>query len=182
MHRLELDFATPQRSVAASQPKLSIALLIAGIAVLGGVVWELARQTEDNTVLATRRDMLASRHQRQQTPAPMSAELAGQFDQANAAHAQLIAPWEDILQGLEQARNDEIGLLALIADAARQELTLSGEARDFAALSAFADRLASNALFQQVTVTNHKLSDGAPPVVVRFDLQLRWRRGNAAKR
>jgi len=182
MRRLQLDFATRQRSVAASRPKLRIALLAAGIAVLGGVVWELGKQTDDNTLLAARRETLTSRHQRRQTPEPVSTELAGQFDQANAAHAQLIAPWEDILHGLEQARNEEIGLLALIADAARQEITLSGEAKDFAALSAFADRLASNALFQKVTVTNHKLSDGAPPVTVRFDLQLRWRRGNAAKR
>lgn len=176
MSRLSLDFASAQRPLAGPRLGLGLALLAAGAIALGAAGWEYYEQTLANASLQARRDQLAERVERKRPAALLSPDLALQAEQAGAAYAQLQVPWEEIFHALEAARGADIALLSLSADAGKQEIALSGEARDFAALSAFADTLSASPLFRKASVANHKFSDGAPPIVVKFDLALGWRR------
>ncbi|MBI2319913.1 MAG: PilN domain-containing protein [Betaproteobacteria bacterium] len=176
MSRLSLDFANAQRPLASPRLGLGLALLAAGAIALGVAAWEYREQTLANASLQERRDQLAERVERRRPAALISPEIAAQAEQAGAAYAQLRAPWEEVFHALEAARGAEIALLSLSADAGKREIALSGEARDFAALSAFADTLSASPPFRKATLANHKFSDGAAPIVVKFDLALGWRR------
>jgi hypothetical protein len=110
------------------------------------------------------------------------AELSSQFDQAATAYAQIMTAWDELFRVLEASRGGDIALLSLSADSAKKEFILTGEAKDFGSLSKFSDTLSANPLFRRVALSNHKLSEGAPPIVVKFDLMLAWRPGSEPRR
>ena len=182
MHRLSLDFASAQRPLAGPKPYLGVALLLAGVLVLAGVAWKNDQQIEANNALRAQRDQLAARLKRQQPREQVPAELSAQFDQAAAAYTQIKTAWDDLFQALETGRSSDIALLSLTADSGKKEFALSGEAKDFGALSKFSDAMSANPQFRRVALANHKLSEGAPPIVVKFDLMLAWRQDSDPRR
>lgn len=181
MSRLSLDFASAQRTLTRPKPYLSFGLLLTGVIVLAIVAWMNEQQVEANTALRTQRDNLAARLQRQQPQEQVPEALSAQFDQAATAYVQITTAWGDLFHALEMSRSEEIALLSLTADTAKQEFALSGEAKDFGALSKFSDTLSSSSLFRRVALSNHRLSEGAPPIVVKFDLMLAWHLDNQAR-
>lgn len=182
MARLSLDFASAQRTLAGPTPYLGIGLLLAGALVLVAVAWKHEQQIEANGAVRAQRDQLASRLHRQQPQEQVPAELSSQLDQAATAYAQIVTAWDDLFQVLETSRSSEIALLSLTADTAKQEFVLSGEAKDFGALSKFSDTLSASPLFRRVALSNHRLSEGSPPIVVKFDLMLAWRQDSEPRR
>ena len=182
MSRLSLDFASAQRALAGPKPYLGAGLLLAGALALAMVAWNNDQQAEANAALRAQRDHAAARAQRQQPREQVPAELSARFDQASAAYTQVMTAWDELFQALETSRSGDIALLSLSADSARREFVLTGEAKDFGALSKFSDTLSGSPLFRQVALSNHKLSEGAPPIVVKFDLMLAWRAGSEPRR
>lgn len=182
MSRLSLDFACAQRPLAAPKPYLGAALLLAGTLVLAVVAWKNEQQAVANAALRAQRDEMSAHLQRQQPKEPIPPELSAQFDQAAAAYAQIMTAWDDLFQALETNRSGDIALLSLSADSTKKEIALSGEAKDFGALSRFSDALSASPRFQRVALANHKLSEGAPPIVVKFDLMLAWREDREPRR
>ncbi len=172
---LSLDFASAQSGLAASRPYLGFGLLAAGALVLAAAVWENEQQIEANAALRAERDKLATRVQRSRPAENVPVELSAQFEQAGAAYAEIMTPWDELFQALEASRSGDIALLSITADATKKEFALSGEAKDFGALSGFSDALSASPLFRRVSLSNHKLSEGAPPIVVKFELALAWR-------
>ena len=175
MSRLALDFASAQRPLAGPKPYLGLALLLAGILALALAAWQHEQSIEANAALRAQRDLLAARLQRRQPQERLPAESSAQFDQAALAYAQIMTPWDALFQALEASRSGEISLLSLTADSAKREFALGGEAKDFDALSRFSDSLSASPWFARVALSNHRVSEGAPPIVVKFELALAWR-------
>lgn len=178
MPRLSLNFAAKQRSLTAWNPALGFALLLAGVLALGIAAWDYRQKMDEKTGLQDRRDALHQRTQRLHNSAPIPADVAAQVEQANTAYALTQTPWEEIFTALEAARGKAPGGIALLsvkADTAKREITLTGEAKDFTALSAFTSALSDISIFQNISLTNDKLSTGSPPIVITFDLRLTWR-------
>ena len=182
MSQLSLDFVSAQRTLARPKLYLGLGLLLAGALALAIAAWSNEQQVETNNALRQKRDQLAARAQRRQPQEKVPPELTAQFDQAAAAHAQILTAWDDLFQTLETSKNGDIALLSLNADTAKKEFVLGGEAKDFGALSHFSDTLSASPLFARVALSNHKLSEGAPPIVVKFELTLAWRDSASARR
>ncbi|TSA19154.1 MAG: hypothetical protein D4R74_00160 [Betaproteobacteria bacterium] len=182
MSQLSLDFVSAQRTLAKPKPYIGLGLLLAGALALAIAAWSNEQQVETNNALRLKRDQLAARAQRRQPQEKAPPELTAQLDQAGAAYAQILIAWDELFHSLESSRNGDIALLSLNADAAKREFVLSGEAKDFGALSHFSDTLSASPLFARVALSNHKLSEGAPPIVVKFELTLAWRESAGARR
>ena len=176
MNHLRINFAQPQPSLNAWKPAWSMALLGIGLISLGIATWQYQHTTQANALLQNTRDALRQRAQTTPSNTPPTADLLAQVAQANASYALTQTPWEKIFTALEAARNQHdssIALLSIRADAAKHELSLLGEAKNFKALSSFSAALSDTPLFYQVTLANDKLGTGAPIVVV-FELRLNW--------
>lgn len=185
MSRLSINFAAEQRSLTAWNPVLGLSLLLAGALALGIAAWDYQQQTGEKINLQDQSDVLHQRTQRLRSGDPIPVEMAAQVAQANAAYALIQTPWEEIFTALEAARDKEFGDIALLsvkADAAKRELILTGEAKDFTALSAFTSALSATPVFQNIFLANDKLSAGSPPVVVAFELRLAWRAQDISSR
>lgn len=185
MSRLSINFAAEQRSLTAWSPALGFSLFLAGVLALGIAAWDYRQQADEKTNLQNRRDVLHQRTQRLRTGDPIPAEMAAQVEQANIAYALIQTPWEEIFTALEAARDKapgDIALLSVKADAAKRELVLTGEAKNFTALNTFASALSATPVFQNISLANDKLSAGNPPIVVAFDLRLAWRAQDISSR
>lgn len=182
MPRLALNFSGKQRSLQVWNPLLGGALLLSGIIALGIAGYEYNRQLSLNADLQGEYAGLQDRTQRQRNNVPLSPSVVAELEQANIAYELTRTPWEKIFTALEAARDahpDDIALLAIRIDASKLELSITGEAKDFAALSAFTSALSGSPEFQNVSLTNDKLSVGSMPIVVVFDLRLNWTKPDA---
>jgi len=175
--RLAFDFLRPQRALRQPNRWLGALLLAAGLAALLASMDRYQSEVADVEALESRVERLRARqvHVKAASSQPVPAAVQAGLRQAGLAAGQLAVPWERLWRAIEESRGDDIALLSIALDPARGDIGLSGEARSFPVLSAFADALAEHGAFERVTLTQHKLSDGSPPVVVRFELRLAWR-------
>ena len=153
---------------------MGLALLLMGACALAFVIWSNDRQGDSNAELRAQRDRLAASLRPGKLQEKMQTEDSAKIGVAGAAYARIMRPWGGMFHALESSRSDEIAILSLVADATRKEIALSGEAKDFAALSRFSDTLSGNPAFMKVELADHKLIDGAPRNLVRFELKLAW--------
>jgi hypothetical protein len=101
--------------------------------------------------------------------------LSLEVKRANEVLRQLTLPWEDLLQGVEAAADKRVALLAVEPDAEKQVVRISGEARDFAALLKYIERLDKQPVFGPVYLQSHRVMLRDPERPVRFALQAVWR-------
>ena len=177
MSKLHLNFAADQRNLTAWNPALGLALLAVGILAIGLFTSDYRQQAEQKINALDRQNALRQQTQHLHTGDPVPLELATQIDHANTIYALLQTPWENTFAALESAREKVPGTIALLSikvNSAKKEIILTGEAKDFSALSAFTSALSDIPAFQNVTLSNDKLSSGLPPIVVSFDLRLNW--------
>ncbi len=193
--QLSINFATGQRRLNPRSSALGYVMLLAGGLALAAAGWDFWQQSEEKNQLQAERNALRHEARRRQGGDTLPATLQNQIEQANKAYALLQSPWDEVFMALESAYAHQesskaahsqgmgdIGLLLIKADAVRQELALSGQARNFNALNALSKALSESGKFAHVTLANHKLSEGAAPVVVIFDLRMNWSSPGSAER
>jgi hypothetical protein len=177
MSRLALNFCTKQRALQAWNPVMGSAFLLLGLISVCIAGYQYRQQMLLKSELQSKYSELQNRTQHRQVVAPVAALNMVDVEQANKAFELTRTPWGRIFASLEAARSEhpaDIALLAVKVDASKQELSISGEAKNFAALSEFTSSLTANPEFQNVNLVNDKLVSGNIPVVVSFDLRFNW--------
>ena len=169
---LGLDFAAGRR-IAGTGGWL---LLVAGasVALAATLDWQDLREDtarwEDKAVQQAR----AAQRAGQGAPAVGGEELRPQIDAAAKALSRLAIPWGELYRCLEENADQNVSLLAVLPNPEKGELRLSGEARDFAALRGYLERLGESGVLSDVRLLNHEVreSDAQKPVV--FSLVAVW--------
>jgi len=101
-----------------------------------------------------------------------AAALATQTDKARD---QLRQPWFAMLDGMAvSARDANVGILTIEAQAQNRGVVVTAEARDFVAALAWVEQLRASRLFGSVALTSHELRSDAGGARARFTLELVW--------
>lgn len=166
MRLLDLD------CLGRSRPLLGNVLLAAGaLAALAATLAcseaeDMERQWDERLEAARSREEAAVAPAAGGTvPAPLQA--------AREVAAELRQPWPELLAALEQARGDEIALLALDIDSGRRMVRIDGEARERDAIAAFVKRLGRSGVLRNVfLVEDHVRQDET--VSYRFLVSAEW--------
>jgi Tfp pilus assembly protein PilN len=165
---LYLDFVRRRRHRDLLGPALLAAALLAGAAL---VAWftVLDRAAES----AARLESALSR--RGAAAALPVARLSAEEEKRMAATLrQLTTPWEELLEGVEQAASDDVAVLALEQDAARSSLKLTAEARNPASMLAYLRRIEAARALRSATLETHKIELQQPGQPVRFSITARY--------
>lgn len=174
MRRLHLDYRRPPRTGA---PVLLL-LLVTVLSVL------VAEQYRDLTEVLSEREAQAMQLRRQLTHQtaprvrPDERATAKEMKQAAVVSARLSLPWDGLLRGIErtaQRREQDVALLSIRPDARRGIVKITGEARDFAGMIAYARALAQDESVNDVYIESHQIRQQDPQRPVRFELAARWR-------
>jgi Tfp pilus assembly protein PilN len=168
--RFELDFVGGRRLGGAA----GWFLILGGLAVVlaAALDWRDARdETERWEAKAAQRSQLA----RRAVPGGSGAATPAELEQAAKAVARLSIPWGAFYRALEDSAHADVSLLAVVPNADKREVQLSGEARDFASLRAYLQRLGESGVLSDVRLLNQETreSDAQKPVV--FSLVAAWR-------
>jgi hypothetical protein len=146
-------------------------LLGAGVGLAVWVGWQ------DRQVSAALAEAEASAPREARASAARSARPVARNAAATgeSAQAQLRAPWGDLFLRLEANRPKRIALLALEADARKNEATLTAEAKNARDMLAWIDELKDKAGFASVILASHSLREEDPQQPIRFVLRVVWR-------
>ena len=170
---MHLDFLHPhRRSRQAGWLLLSLGLL-AVAAVLSWRWLELEPR------------LLAAQSQLQRAQAALSAnepvlhklsdeQLSRDWSQAASVAQQLSTPWEALFAEIEAGAAPAVALLSLEPDAARHELVLGGEARDYAALVDYYRYLQSQPMLSSVALQTHQMNRQDRDKPMRFRITAHW--------
>ena len=172
---LHLVFVRPRRSGSA----WGWLVLLLGTGIAGGVaVWE--RQILAGDIASAQRE-LAEVRSAIAASEPVSLQLKGgdlaaEWQRASQVSSSLAAPWAELFAMLESYADQPIALLGLDPDLAKNDLVLSGEARDLAALLDYVRYLKKQPMLSAVTLQSHQVSRQDRDKPVRFRIVAHWSR------
>jgi Tfp pilus assembly protein PilN len=173
MATLHLDFQSERRPPAMA----GWLSLIVGVALLGGLVgWNVLDQQPRLQAMEGKlqwldKSVVAS----QPTAVNVTAdELAAEWQRAAKVAERLATPWQPLFAVLEGSADRPIALLSLEPDADRQELVLTGEARDFDVLMNYFRQLQEQPLLSEVVLQTHQINRQDHDKPVRFRIAAHW--------
>jgi len=173
---LGLDFAAGR----ARPGRLGWLLLAAGVVAIGivGLGWlDAADDAAAWTAKAGHWQAMAKRAGRGGgTVAGDAATLGPQVAAAAKAVDRLGLPWNELYRSLEASVDDTVSLLAVLPNADKKEVRLAGEARDFAALRAYLQRLGDSGAFAEVRLLGQEVKQNDPQHPISFAIVATWRK------
>lgn len=156
-------------------------LLVAGclLALASALDWQEAR---DETV---RWQDKAAHWQQALQRARHDGGIAGEDVAASRPEAEAAAqavnrlsiPWSALYRKLESSADDSVSLLAILPNPDKGELRLNGEARDFAALRAYMQRLGEGGVLADVRLQSQEVRENVAERPIVFSLVATWRTG-----
>jgi DNA mismatch repair protein MutH len=151
-------------------------VLLSGLAITASAGWRLGLlQAKTGDV---RQELVAAR-ERIEAPvrrAPVTVPITrAQADAVNNAVRQLNIPWEDLLDALEEASTQNVGLLELRPDAAATKLIGSAEAKTDEDMTGYMRRLKLQPLFTSALLTSHQVNEQDKNRPVRFEFVAVWK-------
>lgn len=105
---------------------------------------------------------------------PIDARRVELLQQATRISHALMPPWETLFQSLESCANADTTLLRMETAATPRELHLVVEARDFAAMMHYLERVRALPFFTHVRLINHHQRHDDPQHPVRFEASITW--------
>jgi Tfp pilus assembly protein PilN len=167
---VQIDFLRP----AVRPPVFGRVVLVVGLVLLGVAYAEYAAVEGDLAewraqLERTQRALERSAASRQETPEAVEARKA-----ADRVLRALNAPWGTFLSGIEAAAHDDVALLSLQADPGSAAVRVSGEARNFAAMTAYVRRLEAAPVLTEVRLSGHEVRQQDPRRPVAFALTAKW--------
>jgi len=166
MRTVWLDYQRP----APTTTGVSWLLLIAGL-LAGGAVLATYFETQDSVAeleyRVEKQQRTIDRRNRNEPTAKEGHPAAPRLAKFTAER------WERLFAALEQASDDTVTLLAL--DPNESDISLNGEAKNFAAATAYIKRLQETGTLADVHLLNHEVARDHPQKPVRFVLSARWK-------
>ena len=86
----------------------------------------------------------------------------------------LTIPWNDLLEGIEQVEMQNIVLLSLTPNLKKQQLQLTGEAKDLASALQYVKQFEMQPMLSQVYLQKHVVDTQNTAKQVSFSLSARW--------
>jgi Tfp pilus assembly protein PilN len=167
---LDLDFH-PRRYSG-----LGLGFLAAGLLLAAAAVADYGSASDRVRHWRGEQARLQQASGRQAALRPGDAAAVQEATQAAAAvDADIKRPWEALFAAIEAAKSDDVALLSLSPDTARQSVRIAGEARDREAILAYIESLGQGGVLDKVVLIEDQLQQQDPEKPFRFMLTADWR-------
>ena len=169
--KLRLDFAHPRHGPAP----LGWLLLVAGLVAAGWAGWRYQTVSMSTQIEQAKLAGLTPKHVRKLAVKPVARPAPLQEVSGLTATRNLIdADWGGLLTALETTRPPTIALLAVEAEAARNSISITAEAKDHRAMLAYVNSLEDLPILDRVALANHADQEREGEKAVRFNLRAHW--------
>lgn len=171
MRRIDLDYR-PRRSRAGwvllgagLAAACSAGVLFAGLAEQSAQWQQVAAKAEHRTAA-----LVALRDDPEQRK-----RLLGQVEDANQVIGRLSLPWNELFLSIEASAIDSVALLSVQPQPQQRLVTLNGEARTYANVLEYMERLDASGAFTHTRLLSHKVKPDDPRHPVAFAIAANWR-------
>ena len=106
---------------------------------------------------------------------PVIAPISGkQLTQLTEDFNVLTTPWNELLDSIEQSDMPDIALLGLNPSVKKQQLILTGEAKNLATILQYINKLAQQTTLSQVYLQKHHVNETSNEKPVSFSIVAKW--------
>lgn len=176
--RLALDFISSSPLGGAQARGLGLVILAISL-VIASFAWERYESLRlANEALARRLSALHAPPVKivRSTTATTSMAISPQAKQALEQTIEALSmPWEPLLQAIERADMGDIALLGLDPDSQKQEVVITGEAKNLYAVLDYVQRLLAQGVLTEVVLQKHSVAEDNPDKPVSFTIVAHWR-------
>jgi hypothetical protein len=147
----------------------------AAAAVLYSGIAERSEQWEQAARKASRADSATRTGAGVPTDPLMRTRLTAQVADANDVIGRLSLPWNALFLSIESCALDTVALLGVQPQPEQRLVTLVGEARSYADILEYMERLDASVAFVHSRLVSHKVKREAPGHPVDFVIAAQWR-------
>ncbi|MGB4812293.1 MAG: PilN domain-containing protein [Methylophilaceae bacterium] len=97
-----------------------------------------------------------------------------QLQTLKLAEIELKMPWNALFDALGKSSMKDVAILALQPDSKKQQVIISGEAKNYTTVLTYIDRLSQQPNLTQVYLQKHVVNDADQDKPIRFSLFARW--------
>ncbi len=83
-------------------------------------------------------------------------------------------PWDDLLDALENAQQNDVYLMQVLPDASAQHVTVEGKATDLKAVLLYIDALAQSKVLKDVFLQQHEVNKELSNTPIDFTIIAKW--------
>lgn len=171
MQKLQLDFQRKASNSVGGIVMLSVALLMGGL--LFSDYRDLTAKVESSAAKLAGMEGLTG-HKAANPGKPGDHPYSAEMKQANEVIDQLARPWDQLFGAVEEAAGKDVALLAIQPEKSKGMVTISGEAKDVAAMLAYIRRLNKAQQLSNVDLLSHQIQQQDPQKPVHFNLSAKW--------
>lgn len=173
MKPAHLDFGLARRPAGP----VAWLILLCGIASAAAVVardrnyWQPRNEALESRLASLRK---AADARREALPRMDDARLMAEWSRAMAVADELSLPWEALFTTFEAAADQPVAVLSLEPDAGKQELMLTCEARNTAAMLGYYRHLQEQKIFSGLELHTHQVNRQDQEKPIRFRITAHW--------
>ncbi len=104
-----------------------------------------------------------------------SGEMVLEIKHANEVLNKITLPWDRLFRAVEWSSGKDVALLGMEPNAEKNEVKISGEAKNMAAVLNYLKHLSAQDIFSSVYLRSHQVQQQDPDKPVRFTLVAAWR-------
>jgi Tfp pilus assembly protein PilN len=171
IRRIDLDYAVRRSRSGWVLLGIGTLAVVAAAVLYSGLAersarWEQVKEkaARQNAALVVARDDPEGRRQ-----------LALQVEGANDVIFRLSLPWNDLFRSIEASAIDTVALLSVQPQPQQRLIALNGEARTYADVLEYMQRLDASGAFAHTRLLSHKVRRDDPRHPVAFAIAASWR-------
>jgi hypothetical protein len=100
--------------------------------------------------------------------------LPEQIQQLQTTVGALILPWDELLQGIEKSDMQDIALLNLEPNSKKQQIAISGEAKNLQVALSYIQKLEAQPMLNKVYLQKYNIDEANLYKPVKFTLSAQW--------
>lgn len=174
--KLELDFIHHSSFAPSSWSWLGLSLFLTSL-VLAVFTWQhyQTRQLAENEISSKLNQFSRQVNQKKLPVNIVSTEISPEKkQQIQTTVAALTIPWNELLLAVEKSDTQEIALLNLEPSSKKQQLILSGEAKNLQSVLDYIQNLEAQPMLDKVYLQKHHVDEVNAFKPVRFTLLAQW--------
>jgi len=174
MHALILDYQINRRRPGRADVALLLAGLIITAASATAALSLFPRISSLQAELKLHQQSVSADITDSTDTAPDDTNLRAELKLANGVVGLLSLPWDTLFTDIEASQNAQVALLAVEPDPEKSTLTLTAEAKDFAAMLTYMRLLQTRTSLRDVYLKSHTIDTKSAEHPVRFVLVASW--------
>lgn len=174
--KLQLDFIH-QPAFSLSRWSLPGVVVLLMSLIMAVFTWQLYNTaTLEQNALSLKLSQMNRQSVHKEAPLPVvkSQISLEQMQQVQTTVWALILPWNELLQGIEKSDTQDIALLNFEPNSKKQQVTISGEAKNLQAALNYIQKLEAQSTLDKVYLQKYSIDEANLFKPVKFTLSAQW--------